>query len=250
MQVLVNEIYGQDNALMQAQLHLKRVLIYTEMKGEEYKAEDNLKLYAKVSEKIYTDLEGCKEDSCLNFTYQVELMTGYLKIMRPDKVTKIHKDLVKALEEKGQARSLAFLTVEFLSLQAEQDQSAVEGKIGQLLALAEELEQSKHVSIVSLYLRQYQISLVFQLQADFDQALKLTLELIKDSLDYFEGNDVAETLVDPYMIAASIYLQTNKIPEAAAYLKKAEAVVTSLSGEINEKSLEIFTLQIQINMMQ
>jgi len=52
------------------------------------------------------------------------------------------------------------------------------------------------------------------------------------------------------MIAASIYLQTNKIPEAAAYLKKAEAVVTSLSGEINEKSLEIFTLQIQINMMQ
>lgn len=250
MQTLVNEIYGQDNALMQAQLHLKRVLIYTEMKGEEYKAEDNLKLYAKVSEKIYTDLEGCKEDSCLNFTYQVELMTGYLKIMRPDKVTKIHKDLVKALEEKGQARSLAFLTVEFLSLQAEQDQSAVEGKIGQLLALAEELEQGKQVSIVSLYLRQYQISLVFQLQADFDQALKLTLELIKDSLDYFEGNDVAETLVDPYMIAASIYLQTNKIPEAAAYLKKAEAVVTSLSGEINEKSLEIFTLQIQINMMQ
>lgn len=91
---------------------------------------------------------------------------------------------------------------------------------------------------------------MFQLQADFDQALKLTLELIKESLEYFEGNDVAETLVDPYMIAASIYLQTNKIPEAAAYLKKAEAVVKSLSGEINEKSLEIFTLQIQINMMQ
>lgn len=54
---------------MQGQLHLKRVLIYTEMKGEEYKAEDNLKLYAKVSEKIYTDLEGCRDDSCLNFTY-------------------------------------------------------------------------------------------------------------------------------------------------------------------------------------
>ena len=138
MQALVNEIYGKDNALMQAQLHLKRVLIYTEMKGEEYKAEDNLKLYAKVSEKIYAELEGCKEDSCLNFTYQVELMTGYLKIMRPDKVTKIHKDLVKALEDKGQARSLAFLTVEFLSLQAEQDQSAVEGKIGQLLALGDD----------------------------------------------------------------------------------------------------------------
>ena len=86
------------------------------MKGEEYKAEDHLKAYGKLSEALYSELEGSKEDSCLNFTYQVELMTGFLKIMRPDKVSKIHKDLIKAMEAKGQAGTLAYLTVEFLSL--------------------------------------------------------------------------------------------------------------------------------------
>ncbi len=53
---------------------------------------------------------------------------------------------------------------------------------------------------------------------------------------------MSESLIDPYIMAASIYLQTNKIPEAAAYLKKAEAVVKSLSGEINEKAIEIYSL--------
>ena len=84
--------------------------------------------------------------------------------------------------------------------------------------------------------------MVFSQQNDFNEALKLTLDLIKQSIEYFEGNDVSESLIDPYILAASIYLQTNKIPEAAAYLKKAEAVVKSLSGEINEKAIEIYSL--------
>lgn len=104
---------------MAAQIAMRKVLVYTEMKGEEYKAEDYLKEYGKLSEKVYTELEAGKEDSCLNYTYQVDLMSGYLKIMRPDKVTKIYKDLTKAIDDKGQSNTIAKLTVEFVSIQAE-----------------------------------------------------------------------------------------------------------------------------------
>ena len=51
------------------------------------------------------------------------------------------------------------------------------------------------------------------------------------------------------MIVASIYMQTNRIPEANEYLRKAENVVKALNGEINDKMLEIYTLSIQICMM-
>lgn len=56
-------------------------------------------------------------------------MSGFLKIQRPDKVLKIYKDINKALEEKGQEISVAKITVELLSLQAEQDPTAVEAKL-------------------------------------------------------------------------------------------------------------------------
>lgn len=77
----------------------------------------------------------------------------------------------------------------------------------------------------------------------------MTENLIDENLEYFEGNEITETLVDPYMILASIYMQTNKIQEAATYLSKAENVIKSLNGDINEKMLEVYTLQIQICMI-
>lgn len=40
-----------------------------------------------------------------------------------------------------------------------------------------------------------------------DQAIEMTLKLIQDNLTYFNGNDVIETLIDPYVILSSIYLQ-------------------------------------------
>lgn len=46
-------------------------------------------------------------------------MSGFLKIMRPDKVAKIYKDLNKAIEEKGKNVSVSKITVELLSMQAE-----------------------------------------------------------------------------------------------------------------------------------
>ena len=72
----------------------------------------------------------------------------------------------------------------------------------------------------------------------------MALELIQMNLKYFEGNDATETLVDPYMIVASIYMQTNRIAETSDYLKKAETVIKALSGDISEKMLEIYTLRI------
>ena len=39
----------------------------------------------------------------------------------------------------------------------------------------------------------------------------MTQSLIGDNLVYFEGNELSETLVDPYMIAASIHMQMNQI---------------------------------------
>jgi len=46
-------------------------------------------------------------------------MSGYLKLLRPEKVSKIAKEIYKALDEKGQQISLARMSVDLLSLQAE-----------------------------------------------------------------------------------------------------------------------------------
>jgi arginine repressor len=56
-------------------------------------------------------------------------MSGFLKLLRPEKVKKIAKEIYKALEEKGQQVSLAKMSVDLLSLQAEQDPLAVQSKI-------------------------------------------------------------------------------------------------------------------------
>jgi hypothetical protein len=97
-------------------------------------------------------------------------------------------------------------------------------------------------SIISLYLRQFIISVIFQQQSDFELALKMTQSLVDENLKYFDGNEINETLIDPYMILASIYLQTNKIGEASQVLQKAENIVMQLSGEVSEKMIEIFSL--------
>lgn len=207
MEKIVYEVYGKDNVFMRAVVALRKAQVYTEMKGEEYQAEDNLKEYGKLSEKLYSDLQEGKADSCLNFTFQVELMSGFLKIMRPDKVTKIYKDIIKAIDEKDMNVSVAKITVELLSLQAEQDPVEVESKLGQITSISDEVEkQVGHQTIISLYLKQFQISVVFQQLSDFEQALEMTLQLIDDNMKYFEGNEITETLVDPYLIVSSIYM--------------------------------------------
>lgn len=132
MEHIVKEVYGADNLMMAAIVNLRKAQIYTDIKGDEYKAEDHLKEYGRQSEKLYQSLEEGKEQSCLNFTYQVELMSGFLKIQRPEKVAKIYKDLSQAIHEKGMDLSVAKITVELLSMQAEQDPTVVEVKLGSI----------------------------------------------------------------------------------------------------------------------
>jgi len=124
------------------------------MKGEEYKAEDFLKLYTKSSEQLYNELEEGKEDSCLGFTYQVELMSAYLKIQRPEKVAKIFKAIKAILDEKNMQNTVARVTVELLSLQSEQDPSAVETKLAEISKISEIVEKElNHSTIIGLYLK-------------------------------------------------------------------------------------------------
>ena len=60
---------------------------------------------------------------------------------------------------------------------------------------------------------------------DFEKALKMAHEAINDTIEYFDGNEINEALVDPYLMVATISLQTQKIEEAVLYIKKAESVV-------------------------
>lgn len=77
----------------------------------------------------------------------------------------------------------------------------------------------------------------------------MTQDLIGENLRYFEGNEISETLVDPYMIAASIYMQMNQINEAQIYIRKATDIIQALNGDINEKMLEVYSIQIQLCMI-
>ena len=129
MEKIIKEIYGEDNLVMQAFILLKKSMVYTESKGEEYKAEDNLKEFAKVCQKGYEQIEEGREESCLEFTYKVELMSGYLKIIRPEKAHKIYLEVVSALEAKGMQVSVPSVTVELLSLQTLQDPSQMEPQL-------------------------------------------------------------------------------------------------------------------------
>ena len=46
---------------------------------------------------------------------------------------------------------------------------------------------------------------------DFDKASKMAHEAIKETIDYFDGNEINEALVDPYLMLTTISLQTQKI---------------------------------------
>lgn len=134
-------------------------------------------------------------------------MSGFLKLLRPEKVAKIAKEIYKSLEEKGQQVSIARMSVDLLSLQAEQDPIAVKAKIEELGKLSSEVDKEAGLqTLISLYLKQFEISVTFTQKADFELSEKMTLELIEETKKYFEGNEIAENYVDPYMILASIYL--------------------------------------------
>ena len=103
-------------------------------------------------------------------------------------------------------------------------------------------------TIISIYLRHSEIGSIFQSTQDFNEALKLSKEVIGDTIEYYEGNDINEALVDPYIIVTSVLMQLGNIQQAAEYLNKAEGVVQALQGEMSDKIIEILTQKISIQM--
>lgn len=62
---------------------------------------------------------------------------------------------------------------------------------------------------------------------DSDEILKIALNLIRDILDYFEDNELIEFLLDPLIVASSLYLQGENpdLKKSVEYIKMAEKIV-------------------------
>ncbi len=98
IEALQKEVYGE-RPLLTHQNHLRRMNTYSEMKGEEYKAEDHIKEMSKLGEQICSRLNDSQ--SCIRLSWLSEQMTAYIKIQRVDKVTKIYDEINKEIEAKG-----------------------------------------------------------------------------------------------------------------------------------------------------
>ena len=92
---------------------------YSEMKGEEYKAEDHIKEFSKLTDKITAKINDPM--SCLRLAWLSEQMTAYIKIQRLDKVPKIYEEILKEVDAKNLQKSNIKATLDLISLQAEQD---------------------------------------------------------------------------------------------------------------------------------
>ena len=97
--------------------HIRRMNTYSEMKGEEYKAEDHIKDMAKLTDQITSRLKD--NQNCLRILWLSQQMTSYMKIQRADKVAKIYDEISKEIEAKGLQKSNVKATVEIISLQSE-----------------------------------------------------------------------------------------------------------------------------------
>lgn len=97
--------------------HVRRMTTYSEMKGEEYKAEDHIKEFAKLTDKITVQINDPL--SCLRLAWLSEQMTAYIKIQRLDKVSKIYEEIMKEVKAKGLEESNLKATLDLINLQAE-----------------------------------------------------------------------------------------------------------------------------------
>ena len=160
IEALQKEVYGE-RPLLTHQNHLRRMNTYSEMKGEEYKAEDHIKEMSKLGEQIYSRLNDSQ--SCIRLSWLSEQMTAYIKIQRLDKVTKIYDEINKEIEAKGLQKSNIKATLDLISLQAEQDPEKAVARMATIRTLCEELEKDLgYKSIISIYLRHSEIAQIFQ----------------------------------------------------------------------------------------
>ncbi len=106
---------------------------YSEMKGEEYKAEDHIKEFAKLADKICSQIND--RQSCHRLAWLSEQMTAYIKIQRLDKIAKIYDEITKEIDSKGLQQSNIKATLDLISLQAEQDPEKAVAKMKEIRTL-------------------------------------------------------------------------------------------------------------------
>lgn len=128
-------------------------------------AEDYLKKFGKIVDKIYQSLDEAKDLSCIWIVSQSELMSGYLKLARPEKVQKIHDDYQGEIVTKGLENTTAHITLEMMLVQSFQDPVAAEEHLAKVIELNDKYEkETKRKSLIGIYLRQHQIGQIFQVQ--------------------------------------------------------------------------------------
>eukprot|EP00347_Sterkiella_histriomuscorum_P010167 403377348 len=217
----------------------KRILIFSEKKGEEYKAEDILKEQMKIMDQFCSQILNPK-DSLLYTIQKLSTAACYIKLLMPHKVQKIHKEVVEQLTERGLEKSQLRLFADFINIQAIQDPTQSKAIIDHVIELSNEIDkQNGFVGSVSIICEQLQASLKFA-EGDMDGAQKILENCIKNCMTYYEGNPNNELVVDPYLYLSGIYMQKNDIQNSITIILKAESVVKALNGELNEKLLEIY----------
>ena len=105
-QKMIGQIQNNQRKEYFGQLLCKKATIYSERKGEEYKAEDLLKEYMKWADEFHSTF-AYKNESFYKIGSYFEAMAGYLKVLRHDKVESIQKEIRKELISMGEEESFA-----------------------------------------------------------------------------------------------------------------------------------------------
>eukprot|EP00347_Sterkiella_histriomuscorum_P014405 403360989 len=218
---LIEKLYpNQFNWYYYDLLH-KRIQVFSEKKGEEYKAEDILKEQMKLMDQFCSQILNPK-DSLIYTLQKLSTAACYIKLLMPHK--------------KSQLRLFA----DFINLQAIQDPAQSKETINNVIELSNEIDkQNGFIGSVSIICEQLQASIKFA-EGDMDCAQKMLENCIKNCLTYYEGNPNNELIVDPYIFLSEIYMQKNDIQNSITTILKAESIVKALTGEMNEKLLEIY----------
>src|ERR1035437_8942756 len=102
-------------------------------------------------------------------------------------------------------------------------------------------EQTGKISMMYLILKACACSQFLQMQ-NMEEAMKMSQETMKESIEYFEGNEVNESMCEPLLIMASCYFQLGNIQMAVQTAVKCEKILKELSGEVNEKLMDVYSL--------
>lgn len=71
--------------------------------------------------------------------------------------------------------------------------------------------------------------------------------IIQKIIDYYDGNETNEMIIDPYIILCSLQLQSDHFDEATQSITKAEKITKELCGDYCEKLIDIYAMFQSLN---